>query len=159
MKFLDVKVKKLWLRYLLQCLGATLVFILVLLSVDFVLNSGVVASIGATLFIIFTMPHTNRSKPRYILGGYTAGAVSGVSIFLLLSAFGVTNHVLIGSIAVGVCMLLMVITNTEHPPAAAFAYGVGSAGLIYKEILFVYIVTILLLIFKRIAKKWLIDLL
>ena len=63
---------RLWKNYLYQSLFAAVVvfIILLILSIE---NAVVIASIGASAFIAFTMPRQNFSRPRYLIGGYIVG--------------------------------------------------------------------------------------
>jgi len=159
MRFLDRKLKGNMFHYIVQCLIATASLIFVLFYMDVVMETAIVASIGATSFIIFTMPHTNGSKAIYILGGYAVGASVGVlSNLLLVLDFGIPVNI-IGALAVGLSMFLMVITNTEHPPASALALGVAINGYTINMLVFIYGVAIILLLIKWTLRKWLIDLL
>ncbi len=76
------------------------------------------------------MPHTKRSAPRYLIGGYAVGTVAGCSLSLLagwLIDFSFAEprvvEVCCSALALGAAFLIMVATNTEHPPAAALALG------------------------------------
>lgn len=159
MKLIDPKLKGHIGHYILQCLIATVALIFVLLYVDVFFQAAIVASIGATSFIIFTMPHTNSAKAYYIIGGYTVGIVCGVVSQQLLFFIGVVNISIVGAVAVGLAMFIMVITNTEHPPAAALALGIAVEGYTGEMLLFVYLVTICLLFIKWLLRRILIDLL
>ncbi|MDA3846317.1 MAG: HPP family protein [Vallitaleaceae bacterium] len=158
MRFVDKKFKNNKKQYILQCLLATAALVLILISVDFVLHTAIVASLGATSFIVFTMPHKNRGKARYILGGYMFSVITGgiCSIFINLNP-NITPGIL-GAIAVGLCMFLMVVFNAEHPPAAALALGIVIEGFDIKTIIFVFFVSCLLLFVKYLNRRWIIDL-
>jgi CBS-domain-containing membrane protein len=156
---IDKKVKGHLKQYVLQCLIATLALVIVLFYMDIMLKTAIVASIGATSFIIFTMPQTYRAEARYILGGYAVGAIVGVLLNMLHVSNADLSINVIGSVAVGLAMFIMVITNTEHPPAAALALGIAVEGYTVNMLLFVFGVTSLLLFVKWMLRKWLIDLL
>lgn len=159
MKFIDNKFKNNKKQYILQCLMATVALMIILFSVDLFMEAAVVASIGATSFILFTMPHTKRSKPRYIIGGYVVGIVSGILTQLVFISFDNVSHTIIGGIAVGICMFLMVTLNFEHPPAAAMAFSVAIDGYDLKLIVFVFVVLFALRLVVYLNRKWFIDLL
>ena len=116
-------------RYISQCLLATLVILSVLLILDTVSQTVLIASFGASAFICFTMPNVKSSGPRYLIGGYIIGTVVGGFISLipeLISIHSVpveTSQIVFGAIATGLAIFFMVITDTEHPPAAALALG------------------------------------
>jgi len=168
MRVFDSKFKDNIFRYLLQCLLAAVIIFIVFFLVDTFFNMTIVASLGASTFIAFTMPHANTSRPRYLIGGYTVGATCGTLMnFLsnyLISANvqlpGLSSYAFTCALAVGLAMFLMTILDFEHPPAAALALGlvlVASNVLIAALIAVACIITISL--FKTAIKKWLINLL
>ena len=131
MRVFDPKFKENVPRYILQCLLAMIIIFVVLLLDDAVFSMTIVASLGASTFIALTMPHTNASRPRYLIGGYVVGAACGVLMNYacnrLLSVnfqvFGHSPYIISCAAAVGLAMFVMVITDTEHPPAAALSMG------------------------------------
>ena len=66
------------------------VLILVVLSVILMLNEFfggiIVASLGASGFILFITPHTDASRTANLVGSYIIGAVSGVLFHFLYNA-------------------------------------------------------------------------
>ncbi|MEA3457847.1 MAG: HPP family protein, partial [Candidatus Thermoplasmatota archaeon] len=90
-----------------------------------------ITALGASAFIVFTMPTQYSSDPRRLIGGYTVGLASGFIFYLLsTSELGnslignrTTSIVVFGSIAVGSAIFIMAVTNTEHAPAAGIALG------------------------------------
>lgn len=145
-------------KYVLQSLMALGVVFVMSLFIDVVLQTTIIASVGATVFIVFTMPHTLRSSGRYTIGGYTIGIAVGSIMFYLMDTDSILTKNLVIAAAVGLAIFLMVITNTEHPPAAALAMGIVVEGIDIQTILAIYSCMIIILIFKRILKKWLINL-
>ena len=72
---IDSKFPKHWRRYLIQSsyAAATVFFITITLS-----NSPVIiASIGATAFIVFAMPNNIAAEPKRIIGGHFLGFFIG----------------------------------------------------------------------------------
>jgi len=135
MRILDRAFRKHVGRYVVQCALATLAVLAILLILDVIQHAVIIASLGASSFIAFTMPHTNAARPRYLVGGYVCGMVSGVAMHALAQAVGnptwgewSVDHEMVegvfGAAAVGLAIFLMVITNTEHPPAGGLALGV-----------------------------------
>jgi len=117
-------------QYLKQTLMATSSMLVVLLLLDLVDQTVLIASLGASTFIVFSMPHRKRSAPRYLIGGYAVGALAGCSLSMLAAwliefSFVVPHVVEIccAAFAMGMAFLIMVVTETEHPPAAALAIG------------------------------------
>ena len=72
---IDTKFPKHWRRYFIQSsyAAATVFFITITLS-----NSPVIiASIGATAFIVFAMPNNIAAEPKRIIGGHFLGFFIG----------------------------------------------------------------------------------
>lgn len=130
-RILDPKFRLNYLRYISQCIAATIFIFIVLVILDVLTQTVLIASLGATSFISFTMPHTESSKPRYLIGGYAFGILVGVAVSLSIGGLQVEHDAQMqrlivvsgAAIATGLAMFLMVITDTEHPPAAAVALG------------------------------------
>ncbi|OHE59734.1 MAG: hypothetical protein A2Z47_16355 [Thermodesulfovibrio sp. RBG_19FT_COMBO_42_12] len=58
-----------WKNYVFQSLFATLAIFIVLLFLN-LQHVVIIASIGATTFIIFAMPNYITAKPRNVIGGH-----------------------------------------------------------------------------------------
>ena len=116
-------------RYALQCGLAGFVVLILLLVLDAVTQTVLIAALGASTFIAFAVPRSLHSGPRNLIGGYAVGILAGASMSLVYSAFNVGpagDHALMiafGAIAISLAMFTMVVTRTEHPPAAALALG------------------------------------
>jgi len=117
-------------RYALQCSLATAVVLILLVALDAVTQTVLIAALGASSFIAFAVPRSLVSSPRCIIGGYLVGISVGVLMSTLNRAFdfpdAVLTHVsliVFAALATGLAMFLMVVTRTEHPPAAALALG------------------------------------
>jgi len=131
MDLFDTKFLKNKLRYLLQCLLAALSVLVMLLILDALSNAAVIASLGASSFIAFTMPHAQVSRPRFLIGGYVVGVGAGTLCHWLSQLTSPTSlpvlqdqsYVVFAAAAVGLAIFVMVVTNTEHPPAAGVALG------------------------------------
>jgi CBS-domain-containing membrane protein len=118
--------KRYWKNYVFQCLLATFVVFIVLLALS-LKNAVIIASIGATAFIIFAMPGMVTAKPRNVIGGHAAGLIIG-SLCFLIPHSTVFYAALSYSLAVGLAIFIMVVIDTEHPPAAATALGFAISG-------------------------------
>lgn len=129
MKIFDEKFLNNKLRYILQCSLAMFSVFILLLFFDVVSHSVTIAALGSSTFIVFTMPKAKTSRPRYLIGGYIVSIAMGLLCYylpflpLLDSIFIVhgSSHVIFGALSVGLAIFGMVITNTEHPPAAGLA--------------------------------------
>jgi len=125
---IDPKLRRDFRHYLLQSLAATAFCFVMLVSLDVIIPGAVVASLGASTFIVFVGPHSRAAKPRNLLGGQLIGAGTGVACSRLLQMgllTGLTGlqmeTAICGSIAVGLAIFLMVVIDMEHPPAAGTA--------------------------------------
>jgi len=117
-------------RYLIQCGIAGLVVLLLLLVLDAMSQTVLIAALAASAFIAFALPRAVHSGPRHMIGGYLAGLLCGVAMASLNLWLDVSHATLaealvitFGALATALAMLLMVVTRTEHPPAAALALG------------------------------------
>ncbi len=119
-----------WKHYILQCLLATIVVFVVLLVLS-LKNAVIVASIGATTFIIFAMPSMLTANPRNVIGGHITGLIVG-SLCSLIPHATVFYAALSYALAVGLAIFIMVVIDTEHPPAAATALGFAMSGFAFE---------------------------
>ncbi len=162
----DTKFRKHLAHYIMQCILATLTLLAVLLFLDVLTETAIIAALGASAFIIFTMPTMYSSDPRRLLGGYTVGLVTGL-IFSLLSAY-ITSitvlftpqsaYIFFGSIAVGIAIFIMAITNTEHAPAAGIALGLVINTWNYTTIMFIIAAILWMAGIRKLLQPLLIDL-
>jgi CBS-domain-containing membrane protein len=142
LKFNLKELKKYWKNYLFQSLLAGL-SVFILLVVLHMQNIVVVASIGSTAFIVFAMPREITARARSVIGGHLAGFFCGSLGGLISAAFHFPNT-LTYSIAVGLSILIMVVTDTEHPPAAGTALGVAISGY-STEVFFSLLISVIVL--------------
>ncbi len=131
MRILDEKFRKNITRYISQCALATISVFIVLMVLDVVTNAVIIAALGSSTFIAFTMPEAQVSRPRFMIGGYIIGIAAGClchylslcSLMAWTSFIHESPHVVFGAMSVGLAIFVMVITDTEHPPAAGLALG------------------------------------
>ena len=153
-------------RYVLQCGLAALVVLILLLVLDAVTQTVLIAALGSSTFIAFAVPRSLHSGPRFLIGGYVVGIFAGVSMAMLHKAVGptsiITDHasmVLFGALATGLAMFLMVASKTEHPPAAALALGLVLNEWTLVTLLVIIVGVVVLSIFKQLILPLLMDLL
>jgi len=153
-------------RYALQCSLAALVVLILLLVLDAFTQTVLIAALGASTFIAFAVPRSLHSSPRCLIGGYLAGILAGSLMSTLNIAIDfsdiVTAHaamVVFGAVATGLAMFLMVVTKTEHPPAAALALGLVLNEWSLLTLVVVMVGVIALSICKRLVLPILMDLL
>ena len=125
--------------YVLQAGIATVALMVALWTAD--LFSGtdgaravLIAAIGSTAFVLFISPHGRSAQPWRVIGGHAVAF--GVAVPFAFFADGIaggstmTNISLLfgfyAALAVGLAMLAMAVTNTEHPaPGGHGARGSG----------------------------------
>ena len=162
-KIIDQRFKENKAHYFLQCLMATAAVMLILLTIDTMFKEVMIASFGATAFSIFAMPHLRTSQGRSVMGGYAIGIVLGVVFNLLAEYFRAKfgwhfTYDVMGAAAVGLALLLMTMTNSEHPPAAGLALGLVLQGFQFSSIAIIYGSVMVLLLIKHLLRGWLINL-
>jgi CBS-domain-containing membrane protein len=166
MSVIDRKFRPNVQRYLFQCGLATSTVVIVLLFLDVLSHTAIIATLGATVFIVFTMPKYYSSQPRSLIGGYLVGITVGcLCDYLCGSRFAASilhdqelSLTVFGSLAVGVAIFVMVATNTEHPPAAGMSLGLVLNEWDTSTVLFVMGAVLLLSIVKRLLRPFLMDL-
>jgi CBS-domain-containing membrane protein len=163
---IDPKVKSSLGSYIFQSLLATVAILLVLIFLDILEHTAIIATLGASSFIVFIMPNSYISLPKQVLGGYLLGILCGCLCFFLMSAFG---HLLsmvpmkvfvvaLGALAVGGAAFLMSVLNIEHPPAVGVALGLVLNQWNHQTVVFIIIAIIVMLVVKRLLQPILIDL-
>lgn len=152
-------------RYAIQCSLATLVVLILLIALDAVTQTVLIAALGATTFIAFAVPKSVVSSPRCLIGGYLVGMLAGSLMSSLNGTIGIADPVMaevsmivFGAMATGVAMFLMVVTKTEHPPAAALALGLVLNEWSALTLLVIIVGVFTLCICKRIVLPHLMDL-
>ena len=129
-------------------------------------EAALITALGASAFIVFTMPNQYSSDLRRLIGGYIIGFIVGF-IFYFISISKICNNLIenhtisiaiFGSIAVGFAIFLMAFTNTEHAPAAGITLGIIINSWDYLTIIFIIIAIIWMISVKIVLKKYLIDL-
>ncbi len=148
--------KSLWKNYIYQSLFATLVVAIVILALT-VQNAVVIASIGATAFIIFATPRNLTANPRRVIMGHIIGLISG-SLMSLIPHQGIAFSILVYSLAVGVSIFFMVALDAEHPPASGTALGIAITGVSLDVVIAVLVSVVILSLAHRLLRRFLKDL-
>jgi len=162
----DRKFRKNKLKYIFQCFLASLTILAVLIFLNVLEETALIAALGASAFIVFTMPTQYSSDPRRLIGGYIVGLTVGITFYLISgSDIGynivdshTTTLVVFGAIAVGFAIFIMAVTNTEHAPAAGIALGLVINNWDYTTIIFIVLAILWLVCIKIILRKYLMDL-
>ena len=123
-----------------------------LLTGDSIARAVLVAAIASTAFILFISPRSTGAHPRHSIGGHAvavaaASAVDFVAEYIIGAQFADEFSLLFGfyaAVAVGLAMLLMALTDTEHAPAAGTALAIVAHGPDWE--LAVFLMTMVLLL-------------
>ena len=130
-RILDEKFRRSPGKFIVQA-GLAVTTIMLLMGFHTLLESvALLAALGASSFIVFTVPHAPASGPRRLVGGYVCGVTVGVVCQLVvvsgwLDAVGLNAEAattFLAGLGVGLAILLMVIFDMEHAPAASIALG------------------------------------
>lgn len=76
----------------------------------------ILASMGATAFLLFVIPHSPMSQPWPVVGGHFFSAAVGIAC-----AHGIRDPALASAAAVALSILVMHTLQCLHPPSAATA--------------------------------------
>ena len=159
---IDHKFKRNKGKYIAQCTMAAVSISAILIFLDTLFNSAVLAAFGATSFIVFAMPQQKTSNPRRLIGGYIVGIGVGVGMRSLESLLPASEALwivsLFGALAVAISIFIMTMTNTEHPPAAGAALGIALDGIEPIGILIMLLAVGILVAIKYALRRWMINL-
>ena len=155
-KKIDREFRQHWKNYVMQSLLATMSIFIVLYFLS-LQHAVIIASIGATAFIVFAMPDNITAQARNVIGGQLVGLFFGF-LFSLFPQSTLIYSILVYSLAVGATIFTMVVIDTEHPPAAGTALGVAMTGISLDVLIAVTISIILLSLIHKFFKPYLRDL-
>ena len=122
------------IRFAVQAGLAALVMLAVLMFVDSLSNAAIAAGLASSVVVIFINPSNRTARIRAVVGGHGLALMLGAALSFLLF-YGPVDTFLNDAdylrnfgyaAAVGMAVLLMAITNAEHPPAAGTAIGMAS---------------------------------
>lgn len=166
-QLIDRKFRQNWRSYLFQSALTMLALLVILLVIDVVLQAAIVVAIASTAFIVFVAPHSNAASPRRVVGGHLVSVVVGTFFSMTFLAPELGDLVstsqairdLFAVLSVGLSMLFMAVTNTEHPPAAGTALGLVITGWTPSAVLFVVVGTVTLSVIHMLLRPYLKNLL
>ena len=145
-----------WKAYIVQSSYAALsVFIITLIPSE---NTVVIASIAATAFIVFTLPNNISAEPKRIIGGHFLGFFIGSCFAVFPFMHIVLFKAIWFALSIGFTILLMVVLDFEHPPAAGTALGMTLVGYSSSAAIAIIISVFLLTIVAYLTKPYLEDL-
>ncbi|MHC4855442.1 MAG: HPP family protein [Planctomycetota bacterium] len=153
------EVKAHWKNYVFQSLLATVSLFCVLIFLEHAEEGKevVVASLGATAFVVFALPNNLSAQPRNVIGGHIVGLVCGFVGHWLLNTLPNPDYFIaeagIHAITVGLAIFIMVVFDFEHPPAAGTALGAAIGGpgerLIISVLFFAIVFTVIRLLMRK----------
>lgn len=143
-------------HYVVQSLGAAAA-VFAALWVMSMRDAVIIASIGSTAFTVFAMPTSRTAAARSVVGGQLVGLLSG-SLCAVIPHSSFLVSTLVYSLAVGLSVLVMAVTDTKHPPASGTALGVAMAGASWNCGLAVIAGVVLLSLLHHFLKPYLKDL-
>jgi CBS-domain-containing membrane protein len=162
MRLIDEKFRQSPMRFLAQSFLAFAAVAIIAVYLGALTNGAVVAALGASAFIVFATPEHDTAQPRRLIGGHGicigVGLLCSIPFRLALIPRTATSVGLIAAAAVGLAILAMTVTNTEHPPAAgnALAFAISARGT--DHVLFIVAAVVCLGLIHRFLRKWLRDL-
>lgn len=119
------------------------VLLWVILLAQDIISGAIVAAIASSVAIVFFVPHSVASSPFRIVGGHLSAVVAAYIVIAIALLFpdsvadATWFNDLTGAVALGLVVLLMSMTNTEHAPAAGTALGLGVRGVPWEAVLFI----------------------
>jgi|TARA_B100000959_G_scaffold243503_1_gene266814 CBS-domain-containing membrane protein len=126
----------------------------------------IVVTIASSTATVFVVPHSIASSPKRVIGGHVVSVLVGLVLWGLLHLVsGEANSAsnlqidIFGAAAVGLSVMVMATTNTEHPPAAGTAFGIIVLGLSITFIAFILSAAVILSIARFILRDRLQNLL
>ena len=164
--FIDPQFRRQPRHYFVQGGLATIGMFAVLLFVDSFSDAALVAALGASVVIIFVHPTSKLGAPRALVGGHLLGLLVG-SVFSMILFAPPVSGILEGvdalrdlalAASVGAVIILMAITDTEHPPAGGTVLGMSTR--VFDPSIFAIIIgaVIVLAVIKRVLRRYLRDL-
>jgi CBS-domain-containing membrane protein len=152
--------------FIIQSLLAVVALAIILYFVETLTHAAIVAALGASTFIVFALPQSVAARPRRLVGGHVVGVLCGTfcCCAILNGPFGEFikgwefTTLFVYAFAVGLSIFLMVITNTEHPPAAGTALGIAAHAWSLRIVIFVVISVVILSVIWWLLRSHLKDL-
>jgi len=145
-----------WKHYVFQSVFAMISMFAVLVVLKFQ-NLVISASIGATAFIVFSMPKSITAKPRNVIGGHMVGFFCGSLCAFIPQPYAIIT-LMAYALAVGLSMFFMVVFDMEHPPASGTALGVAIYGFSWPILLALVSANIVFLGIGRLFRPYIRDL-
>ena len=164
-QLLDPQFRRSHKNYLIQVGLATAALFAILLLVDSLSDAALAVGLGSSAIIIFLSPSYRSASLRGLVGGHFLGVLIGLACSLLLfsspfeaSLSDSTLRAVILAVSLGILMLAMSTTDTEHPPAAGTVLGIGVKPLEMDTLYIIIGAVLLLAAIKFLLHRYLHDL-
>lgn len=123
--------------------GSIAIYCVFSISTWFVGNhsaSIILASMGASAVLLFSMPNGALSTPWAVFGGHISSALIGVSCATVF-----TEQTIAASIAIGLSIMVMQYLRCMHPPGGATALAAIIGGESVRQLGYQFVITPVLL--------------
>lgn len=165
-QFFSEKSRKNIRPYVLQSVLATFTILIILIFLDVLTHTAIIATLGSSAFLVFTRPRAYASRSRILIGGYLIGMAIGVLYYymaLIPAHFSIalsetTVLIVFSAMAVGSAIFMMVVTDTEHAPAAGMALGLVLNQWDYKTLLFILMAVFVMAVLSKVLRPYMVDL-
>lgn len=166
MEIIDKTFKKSPKSFIIQSVVAVITVAIILYFVEVLTHAAIIAALGSSTFIVFAMPRSITARSKNLIGGHIVGVLAGTLCYyaFLVGPLGKFINgaefavIFIYALAVGLAIFLMVITNTEHPPAAGTALGIVAHAWSHEIIIFVLAFAVGLAVVRKLLGSHLRDL-
>ena len=153
-------------RYLIQAGLAAMGMLAILVFVDSLSDAALAAGLGSSVVIVFIHPSSHAAQARSVIGGRGLAILVGSALSLVLFAAPVADFLeefslvrdLSLALSVGVLILVMAVTNTEHPPAAGIVLGFSTREWDPSTMAIIIAAVLLLALIKKALNSYLRDL-
>ncbi len=123
--------------------------------------------VASSAFTIFVIPESVAATPRKVIGGHLVAGLIGAGVSYILQIPGLeiyaseTRYIvdIAAALSVGIGIFFMVVTNTEHPPAAGTSLGLVIYGFDWTSVVFIISSAILLSLVRIVLRPRMINLL
>ena len=166
MRIINKKLRQDIRPYIFQSVLATGTILMILLVLDVIEHTAIIATLGSSAFLVFTRPRAYASRLRPLLGGYLIGIVVGMFFYMLsllpqmasLPISQSTIYIVYGAMSVGCAIFFMVATSTEHPPAAGMALSLVMNAWDGGTLLFILLAVLSMAFMRRLLQPVMVDL-
>lgn len=163
-----------WVNLIWQPLCAMVFLCCVLFVLNVFSTSPILWAVGAgslasSCYVVFGKPQSSAAIPQRMIGGYLVGIVTGVGIRYLAIHFDLFHGFVLGephmqavgllaAISVGLALILMILLQFEHPPAAGMTLVLVLEVRDYRTVTIVFVAAVILALLHFLLRPYLRDL-